>query len=688
MVALCVRYNNQHQCAAIFMMKYLRNRYFLLADLLLLPLVSYLSYALRLGRLDLSAEWNGVVFFALMETFMTVVVFWKTAIYTRRWSEATAGALLLLTGANAVSAFLTGSGYALVGSLLPGGRMLPWSVPFISFILAVGATAGPRLALRLVASQSDQRWHRERTRSIPVAIAGAGEAGAMIADEIERNPQYGLRVVGFLDDAPDRSRNRSFPLVGSLSDIPHLADQRLFRQVIIALPTASGDKIREIVKICRHARVPTRMVPILGLYGSRQGRLPVNQIRPLHIEDLLRQETGHIDIASIEALVCGKRVLVVGCDGAIGGELCRQIVRCNPDTLIIAGEGENRLFETAQELQQMVDASSRRKNNGANGTNNNNGVSKIVPVMTDARFQERIQKMFATHRPHVVFHAASYRHVSLMEMNLSEAVATNILATHNLIQASLATRVERFILLSTDRTATPTTVVGVTMRVAEMLVARAAANSGNPYVVLQMGDFLHQREHILRMIKQQVESGGPVTVPNIHFPSLTLPEATLLVLQAAMLGRGGVMFRLGKGEMVYGLDLVRDMILLGGRDREIEVVFPGSHMERARWEEKRQANGNGNHQTNHKATNHKATILLSEHASPIAPPDIEAILARLNRAVWQNNRDELCSLLQTLVPGHQPALQGKPPAEAGGLPSPEGRASGEVDNSPRLRRTV
>lgn len=651
MVALCVLGEKPEPMCRHFMMKHLRNRYFLLADLFLLPLVSYLSYVWQSGQLDVSAKWNGGMLFALITTLISVIVFWKTAIYSRLWSEATAGAILLLTGANAISVFLVGVGYWLIGSLVPEAIILPWSVLFISFILAVGATASPRLVLGLVAvaPRSDQRWHRERTQSIPVAIVGAGAAGAMIADEIQHNPQYGLHVVGFLDEMSKRSGNRSLPpLLGSVSDIPHLADAGIFRQVFIALPTASGEEIRRIVKICRHARIPTRIVPIVGPYAPRQAPLPVSQIRPLQIEDLLRQETGHIDIASIEALVGGKRVLVVGGDDPIGGELCRQIVRCNPDTLIIAGNGENSLFDTTQELLQMVDASSwhnKRKNSGGLST-------KVIPVITSLRFCERIRTVLATHRPHIVFHAASYRHISPKAMNLSEAVTTNILATHTLIQASLATRVERFIFLSSDRNAPPTTVEGVTMRVAEMLVARAAANSGNPYVVLQIGDFFHQREHMLRMIKQQVGEGGPVTVPNMRFPSLTLPEATLLVLRAAMLGRGGVMFRLGKGDMVYGLDLVRDMILLEGREDEIEVVFSDARPERVKWEEKRQARRNGNHQTNH-----KATILLSEHASPIAPPDLEAILARLDQAGRQNNMSELCSLLQTLVPGYQPVLQ-------------------------------
>jgi FlaA1/EpsC-like NDP-sugar epimerase len=407
---------------------------------------------------------------------------------------------------------------------------------------------------------------------------GAGEAGTMIAREMRANPQLGLDPIGYVDDDPGKQgmRIRGLPVLGGRAALPDLVGQHRIDQVIIAMPTAPGKAIREVLAICEQAGVPAKTMP--GMYELLGGQVSVNQLRNVEIEDLLRREPVQTDTAAVHDLIAGRAVLVTGGGGSIGSELCRQILRCGPAKLIILGHGENSVFEIHQELLRVARAQLRSDWESRPVT----GAPKlpaIIPVIGDIRFANRLHTIFQAHRPDIVFHTAAHKHLPLMEENPSEAVTNNVLGTRNVLDAALAAGVQRFVLISTDKAVNPSSVMGASKRLAELLVQQAAAASGCPYAAVRFGNVLGSRGSVVLTFKQQIAAGGPLTVsdPAMTRFFMTIPEAVQLVLQAAVLGRGGETFVLDMGEPVRIVDLARDLINLSGLEegRDIDIVFTG-----------------------------------------------------------------------------------------------------------------
>ena len=470
---------------------------------------------------------------------------------------------------------------ALIGGLAQGALFLgiqalfpdllnpgvPRSIPLIAILITLAFIAGPRLALRLW-SQSSRRSTKASTAPPVmqrVLIAGAGEAGALILRELRANPQTGLIPVGFVDDDPHKQGMliQRVRVLGGCESIPSLVREHRIDQVIIAMPSASGSAVREIVDICEQAGVRARIIP--GMYELLSGAASIGQLRDVQIEDLLRREPVHTDTAQVAALIRGRRVLVTGAGGSIGSELCRQIVRCEPAELILLGHGENSIFEIANELGAGVRSreSGGRSQGAARITHH---VSRITPVIADIRDADRLAAVFAAHRPEIVFHAAAHKHVPLMEDNVEDAVTNNVLGTRRLVEASIAAGVEHFVLVSTDKAVNPSSVMGATKRVAELIVQEAAQRTGRAFVVVRFGNVLGSRGSVVPFFQQQIAAGGPVTVthPEVKRYFMTIPEAVQLVLQAAALGCGGEIFVLDMGEPVRIADLARDLIRLSG----------------------------------------------------------------------------------------------------------------------------
>jgi FlaA1/EpsC-like NDP-sugar epimerase len=421
----------------------------------------------------------------------------------------------------------------------------------------------PRLALRAGAINARRQKHGGPKGPVQhVLIAGAGEAGVMVLRELQANPQMGLVPVGFVDD--DRGKHgimlQRVRVLGGRDNIPQLVREQHVDQVIIAMPSAAGHTIREIVDICEGAEVRARIVP--GLSELLGGKVRLQELRDVQIEDLLRRAPVETDTAQVTALVQGKRVLVTGAGGSIGSELCRQILRCEPASLTLLGHGENSIFDIANELRGAAP-----------------GKTVITPVIADVRFPKRLCEVFRHHRPQIVFHAAAHKHVPLMEDNVEDAVSNNVEGTLRLVEASVAAGVEHFVLISTDKAVNPTNVMGATKHVAEQIVQRAARESGCAYVAVRFGNVLGSRGSVVPYFQKQIQAGGPVTVthPEVRRYFMTIPEAVQLVLQAAALGHGGEVFVLDMGEPVRILDLARDLIRLSGfePDAEIPIVFTG-----------------------------------------------------------------------------------------------------------------
>jgi FlaA1/EpsC-like NDP-sugar epimerase len=482
----------------------------------------------------------------------------------------------------------------------------------------------------------------------------------MIVREMNANPQVGLHPIGFADDDPEKhgTRIRGLPVLGDRNALPLLVEQHKIDQVIIAMPTASGKAIREVLAICEHTGVPTKTMP--GMYELLGGQVSVSQLRNVQIEDLLRRDTVETNIVAVQELLQGRCVLVTGGGGSIGSELCRQILRCRPARLVIVGHGENSIFEIQQELQRSVYGASGRRANGWQPSPQ----PEIVSVIADIRFSDRLTSIFQQHQPQIVFHAAAHKHLPLMEENPGEAITNNVLGTRNVLDAALACGVERFVLISTDKAVNPTSIMGASKRIAELLVHQAAQHSQRPYAAVRFGNVLGSRGSVVLTFKQQIAAGGPVTVtdPEMTRFFMTIPEAVQLVLQAAVLGRGGETFVLDMGEPVRIVDLARDLINLSGLEvgRDIDIAFTGLRPGEKLYEELF-ADGEDYQRTAHQK------IFIASNASRLAPNGLEQSTDELIVAATHGDEAAIRRALKSLIPEFRPSSSdviARPPASA------------------------
>jgi FlaA1/EpsC-like NDP-sugar epimerase len=339
------------------------------------------------------------------------------------------------------------------------------------------------------------------------------------------------------------------------------------------------------------------------------------------------------DTAAVAGLIRGKRVLVTGGGGSIGGELCRQILRCCPIELVLLGHGENSIFSIYHDLLALPGQE-----------------TEIFPIIADIRFQERLHSIMQSYRPQLVFHAAAHKHVPLMEVNPGEAITNNVLGTRNLLAEAQAAGVERFVMISTDKAVNPTSVMGASKRVAELLVHEAARASGKPYVTVRFGNVLGSRGSVVQTFKRQIARGGPITVtdPAMTRYFMTIPEAVQLVLQAAVLGQGGETFVLDMGEPVKIVDLARDLIELSGLQvgRDIDITFVGTRPGEKLFEELF-VEGESHHRTQHE----KIFIADNDSISKMRKP--ETLVEALIVAAQNNDEQALHSCLQAIIPDYR-----------------------------------
>lgn len=639
-----------------------RNRVFVLSDLVLLPFAVLISFALRLDGFNFFGYERSFLVFTALATIIPPFVFLLLGVYARYWryasvedvrllSVAVAVAVLLISGCTVVALrfFPTGLVSLLTLRFTTGTPVLPRSIPFIFFLLALPAAALPRLAVRLLAGYAQDRNREARTRAV---VMGAGDAGVVIVRELKRNARSTLEIVGFLDDDPRKRAMRihGLPVVGSRDDIPRVVEEYALDQVIVAMPSAPGKTIRTIVQICEGAGVRTKIMP--GIHELLDDSVSINQLRDVQIEDLLRREPIQTDIAAVTELVRGKRVLVTGGGGSIGSELCRQLLRCGPGTLVVVGHGENSVFHIVNELQLLA-RSPLVAQEHRTGDRIAAPTTKIAAVIADIRFADRIQAVFAEHQPEIVFHAAAHKHVTLMELNPAEAITNNVLGTKNLVEAAVAANVQQFVMISTDKAVNPTNIMGASKRAAELLVHRAARQSGRAFVAVRFGNVLGSRGSVVPIFKAQIAAGGPVTVthPEVVRYFITIPEAVQLVLQAATLGRGGEVFVLDMGEPVKIIDLAKDLIELSGLEvgRDIDIVFKGLQPGEKLYEEMFV------HGETYARTQHRQIFLAD--AGRFVPLRLDEAVGVLAAAVSRHDTAAIIEGLRQLVPEFEPTRE-------------------------------
>ncbi len=658
----------------------LRNRHFLLLDGLILCFTPSLALMLRVeGSQALETYGPGLAIYTIVALIIRLPIFYVLGLYARYWRYASVDEMIQIVTAGLVSTMLIvavffGVRIPALGicDALEPACTLPRSIPFIDALLVVLAVGATRFSVRAAALHS-QRGRRDRSLQ-RVLIMGAGEAGTMIVREMNANPQIGLDPIGFVDDDPEKrgARIRGLPVLGDRAALPHLVEEHKIDQVIIAMPTAPGKAIREVLAICEQVGVPTKTMP--GMYELLGGQVSVNQLRNVQIEDLLRRDPVQTDIAAVQDLLHGRCVLVTGGGGSIGSELCRQILRCHPARLVIVGHGENSIFEIQQELQRAVNGAGGRRVNGRQPSS----LPEVISVIADIRFPERLLHTFQQHRPHIVFHAAAHKHLPLMEENPGEAITNNVLGTRNVLHAALACGVERFVLISTDKAVNPTSIMGASKRVAELLVHQAAKQSGRPYAAVRFGNVLGSRGSVVLTFKQQIAAGGPVTVtdPQMTRFFMTIPEAVQLVLQAVVLGQGGETFVLDMGEPVRIVDLARDLISLSGLEvgRDIDITFTGLRPGEKLYEELF-VGGEDYQRTAHQK------IFIASNASRLSPNGLEQSIDELIAAATCNDETAIRRGLQALISEFRtPEVNGR--AALAALPAIEPAKPQPVVSSP------
>jgi FlaA1/EpsC-like NDP-sugar epimerase len=440
---------------------------------------------------------------------------------------------------------------------------VPRTVWVIDGLLTLALVAGSRMLARTIIERPQSRSIVARGRE--VIVVGAGDAAQLMLKEILRTPDLGYTPIGLIDDDPRKKNLRlhGIRVLGTSDELPHLLRDRRPDELLIAIPSASGEQRARIVEMARAENVAVKTLP--GLNELIAGDLDLaKQVRPVEVEDLLGREPVEVDVDAIASYVKDKVVLVTGAGGSIGSELCRQLARAEPKRIVMVDQAESALFDIEREL---VDE--RR-------------FSACVPVLADVRNSKRLHQVFERYRPDVVFHAAAYKHVPLMEANPLVSVDNNVLGTRIVADAAIAHGVERFVLISTDKALNPYSVYGQTKTLCEWIVGSHGDRDDVPtkFVAVRFGNVLNSAGSVIPLFRRQIERGGPVTVtdPEMTRFFMTIPEAVALVIQAGAIGGRGRILVLDVGDPIRIVDLARNMIRLSGKepDRDVPITFIGA----------------------------------------------------------------------------------------------------------------
>lgn len=639
----------------------LRNRHFLIIDILIFSVTTVLALILRLDiSIALNSYKAGLVVTTILFLITKLAVFYGSGFYRRYWRYASIDELLQIAIAMAAAVVLQvllfSSLYHLTN--LPIDN-LPRSLPLLDGLLSFVLVGGVRFSVR-AAERVDQR-NEISSAGDRTLIVGAGSGGISLVQQMQQDPRCDLYPVAFVDDDPQKLnlRIRGLPVVGNRHQIPEVVHSLKIRKVIIAMPSVSGQVIRDIVDICQLIGVQTSTLP--GIHEILNDRISIESIREIKIEDLLRREPVQTDIQKVSEFLKGKTVLITGAGGSIGSELCRQILMCHPAEMILLGHGENSVFNIQQELGHVVQILK-----GKSG-----GTTRLTTFIADLRFSSRLEHAFEKYRPEIVFHAAAHKHVPLMELNPPEAITNNVLGTRNLLSLALQYQTKQFVMISTDKAVNPTNVMGASKRVAEMLVLKAAQTSGKPFVVVRFGNVLGSRGSVVPTFRKQIAAGGPVTVthPEICRYFMTIPEAVQLVLQAAMISHGSEIFMLDMGQPVKIVDLAIDLIRLSGYEigKDIEIVYTGLRPGEKLFEELLISG------EQHQPTLHEKLYVV-KNASKAVPEDLDFAVNTLCKAATNNKSDIIFFLLEQLVQGYIPKGQPKPNFKSNNLEAnPKGK---------------
>jgi FlaA1/EpsC-like NDP-sugar epimerase len=458
-----------------------------------------------------------------------------------------------------VLANLTGSAISCAIILGIGLARFPRSIYFSDFVLSLLGTSGLRIAVRMLAEATQRR--RGSARQKRTLIYGAGDAGLTLLREIRNNPRLAYRVCGFIDDRQYKKGLliSSVTVLGGGDELRSLVAEHSIEATLIAIPSATGAEMTRILELCHGAGVECKTVP--GMKEMVEGCGLAGQIRDVAVEDLLGRNPVHLEESEIRRTLEGRVVLITGAAGSIGSGLCRQIAHFRPAGIVGLDIAESPLFEIDREMHQAFPS------------------IPFYPEIGNIQNRSRLDDVLGRYRPTVIYHAAAYKHVPLMETHVFEAIENNVFGTYNLVEAAVEHGVEDFVMISSDKAVRPTNVMGATKRIAELLLL-AVQNGRTRYVAVRFGNVLGSNGSVIPIFKKQIAAGGPITVthPEMRRFFMTIPEACQLVLQASAIGRGGQICVLDMGQPVKIVDLARNLILLSGLkpDEDIRIEFTGA----------------------------------------------------------------------------------------------------------------
>ncbi len=589
----------------------------------LVAITYYVSFLLRLDA-DLDAAsralfWKTLPFVLVIKLVMS----YRCGLMHGWWRYVGMSDLLDISKASLLSSSLI---FCLVEAVFQF-HGYPRSVVIIDLFLTIMVLGGARFAVR---------FYTERARSYGAErntlIVGAGESGSAIARELKQNSSLNYNPVGFVDDDLSKKgvKIHGVKVLGNTDALHELILRYHVACVMMAIPRAKGREIERIIQKCRECKVDFKILPAMGELIDRPAAL--SQVRQLRVEDLLEREPVSLDMDQIRARMAGKVLLITGAGGSIGSELSRQAAALGPRQLVLLDRSENDLFKLGHELSRRFPQ------------------LDYVPVVGDIQDVTLLRDVFSTHRPQTVFHAAAYKHVPMMERNCFQAITNNIFGTYNVAQMARQYRAEDFVLISSDKAVNPTNIMGVTKRVAELIV-QGMPETGTRFMAVRFGNVLGSNGSALPLFEQQIAHGGPVTVthPDARRYFMTIPEAVQLVMQAASMGQGGEIFVLDMGEPVRIVDLARNLIRLSGLepDRDIRIEFVGLRPGEKLFEELQLEGEDMGH------TKHEKIRVLT--GSKMTFDQVSGWLGELSVLVEAKNVHGLVNKLVAIVPEYWPS---------------------------------
>ncbi len=605
-----------------------------LAQASLLILAYYVSFMLRFDLRIQGLGYRNVILQTIpLLLVIKLSVFYYFRLFSGWWKYSGMNDLLDIIKAALVSSPL----FYLAVYLIFGVEGYPRSTFLIDTLLTIVFIGGARFVVRAYSEQA-----RATTTGVNTLIVGAGRAGNLIVRELKGNLSLGYNPVGFVDDNPSKKgvSMQGVKVLGTTVNLPELIEKFEVARILIAIPSAQGEEVQRIIDKCRESKVEFQILPRMA--DMINSSVSVKQVRTLKIEDLLARDPVRLDLDEIGAKLTGKTIMVTGAGGSIGSEIVRQVAKFNPAKLVLFERSESDLHRIDIELAASCPA------------------LNYLPVIGDILDTLRLKEVFVEQQPQVIFHAAAYKHVPMMEKNCFQAISNNVIGTYNLAMLADQYKVEDFVLISTDKAVRPTNIMGATKRVSELLIL-GLQNHSTKFVSVRFGNVLGSNGSVIPLFREQIENRKPVTVthPEAVRYFMTIPEASQLVLQASTMGQGGEIFVLDMGKPVKIVDLAKNLIRLSGLepDRDIPVIFTGLRPGEKMYEEL-MLDGEGMKATPH----HKIHVL---DGGKISFAQVQNWVDELGELVEKKDVGGLVAKLQEIVPEYTPSKEILEKAELG-----------------------